>query len=92
MPPILRRMAGSTILIVEDEPALRLSYDRAFRPRYDLAFASNGAEAMEKLGESGGMAGSIAKFGTAITDMQKNVEGLQKNLDTFKQVKTALGG
>jgi CheY-like chemotaxis protein len=37
------------VLIVEDEPALRLSYDRAFRPRYDLAFASNGAEAMEKL-------------------------------------------
>jgi two-component system OmpR family response regulator len=37
------------VLIVEDEPALRLSYDRAFRPRYDLAFASNGAEAMEQL-------------------------------------------
>jgi DNA-binding response OmpR family regulator len=37
------------VLIVEDEPALRLSYDRAFRPLYDLAFASTGAEAMEKL-------------------------------------------
>jgi DNA-binding response OmpR family regulator len=37
------------VLIVEDEPALRLSYDRAFRPRYDLAFASNGAEAIEQL-------------------------------------------
>lgn len=37
------------VLIVEDEPALRLSYDRAFRPRYDLAFASNGAEALEQL-------------------------------------------
>jgi DNA-binding response OmpR family regulator len=37
------------VLIVEDEPALRLSYDRAFRPRYDLAFATNGAEAMEQL-------------------------------------------
>jgi two-component system OmpR family response regulator len=37
------------VLIVEDEPALRLSYDRAFRPRYDLAFASTGAEAMEQL-------------------------------------------
>ena len=24
------------VLIVEDEPALRLSYERAFRPRYDL--------------------------------------------------------
>ena len=37
------------VLIVEDEPALRLSYDRAFRPRYDLAFATNGAEALEQL-------------------------------------------
>ena len=37
------------VLIVEDEPALRLSYDRAFRPRYDLTFATNGAEALEQL-------------------------------------------
>jgi len=35
------------VLIVEDEPALRLSYERAFRPRYDLVFASTGAEALE---------------------------------------------
>ena len=37
------------VLIVEDEPALRLSYERAFQPRYDLFFASTGAEAMEQL-------------------------------------------
>ncbi|HEY8256146.1 MAG TPA: response regulator [Gemmatimonadales bacterium] len=37
------------VLIVEDEPALRLSYQRAFQPRYDLLFASTGAEAMELL-------------------------------------------
>src|SRR5256885_17260481 len=37
------------VLIVEDEPALRLSYERAFNPRYDLAFASTGAEALEQL-------------------------------------------
>ena len=37
------------VLIVEDEPALRLSYDRAFRPKYDLVFATNGAEALEQL-------------------------------------------
>ena len=35
------------VLIVEDEPALRLSYERAFHPRYDLVFASTGAEALE---------------------------------------------
>jgi DNA-binding response OmpR family regulator len=37
------------VLIVEDEPALRLSYERAFTPRYDLVFASTGAEALEQL-------------------------------------------
>jgi two-component system response regulator MprA len=42
-------MRRRRVLIVEDEPALRLSYDRAFRPRYDLAFATNGAEALEQL-------------------------------------------
>jgi DNA-binding response OmpR family regulator len=37
------------VLIVEDEPALRLSYERAFNPRYDLVFASTGAEALQQL-------------------------------------------
>ncbi len=39
------------VLIVEDEPALRLSYERHFNPRYDLVFASTGAEALAKLEE-----------------------------------------
>jgi DNA-binding response OmpR family regulator len=39
------------VLIVEDEPALRLSYERHFHPRYDLVFASTGAEALSKLAE-----------------------------------------
>jgi two-component system, OmpR family, response regulator MprA len=37
------------VLIVEDEAALRLSYERHFHSRYDLVFASTGAEAMAKL-------------------------------------------
>jgi DNA-binding response OmpR family regulator len=37
------------VLIVEDEPALRLSYERAFLSRYELVFASTGAEALELL-------------------------------------------
>jgi DNA-binding response OmpR family regulator len=39
------------VLIVEDEAALRLSYERHFNARYDLVFASTGAEAMTKLAE-----------------------------------------
>jgi DNA-binding response OmpR family regulator len=37
------------VLFVEDEPALRQSYQRAFQPRYDMLFASTGAEALEML-------------------------------------------
>ena len=44
--------ARRRILIVEDEPALRLSYERHFHPRFDLVFASTGAEALAKLEES----------------------------------------
>ena len=39
------------VLIVEDEPALRHSYERHFKPRYDLIFASTGAEALARLAE-----------------------------------------
>lgn len=51
-----------------------------------------GNELLKKAAESGGSLGSIAQLGTAITDMEKNVSGLQKNIDTLKKVKAALGG
>ncbi|HEU4698334.1 MAG TPA: response regulator [Gemmatimonadales bacterium] len=43
--------ARRRVLIVEDEQALRTAYERHFNPRYDLVFASTGAEAMTKLAE-----------------------------------------
>ncbi|HEX5812740.1 MAG TPA: hypothetical protein VFY38_11585 [Pseudonocardia sp.] len=51
-----------------------------------------GGKAMEKAGQGGGALGTVAKLGTSIIDMQKEVDGLQKNLETLKQVKSALGG
>lgn len=39
------------VLFIEDEPALRISYERFFRPRYAMAFASSGAEALARLAE-----------------------------------------
>lgn len=51
-----------------------------------------GGEMLKKATESGGSLGSVAQLGTAITDMEKNVSGLQKNIDTLKQVKSMLGG
>ena len=37
------------VLFIEDEPALRISYERFFRPRFDMTFASSGSEAMARL-------------------------------------------
>lgn len=37
------------VLFVEDEPALRFSYERFFRNRFEVAFAATGAEAMAQL-------------------------------------------
>ena len=39
------------VLFIEDEPALRLSYERAFALRYDAAYAATGAEALRLLSE-----------------------------------------
>ena len=51
-----------------------------------------GEEAMKRASESGGALGSAAKLGTTISEIQNHVNGLQKNIDTLKSVKAALGG
>ncbi len=48
-------------------------------------------DVMKKAGESGAL-GSVGQLGAAIVDMQQHVNELQKNLDTLKKVKSALGG
>ncbi len=51
-----------------------------------------GGELMQKAAGSGGILGTAAQLGTTISDMEKNISGLQNNLETLKKVKTALGG
>jgi hypothetical protein len=51
-----------------------------------------GKAVMKEAADSGGAVGSVAKLGTSILDMQQHLDGLQKNLDTLKQIKAALGG
>ena len=46
---------------------------------------------LEKAGKAGGPVGSVAQFGSSLVEMQDHITGLQKNLDTFKQVQAALG-
>ncbi len=58
----------------------------------DAQLKDLGAAAMKQAGESGGALGAATELGTAIVDMQKNVDGLQKNIDVLKKVKAALGG
>jgi hypothetical protein len=51
-----------------------------------------GKGVMEKAGDQGGALGAAAKLGTSISDIQTHLDGLQKNVDTLKQVKSLLGG
>jgi hypothetical protein len=46
---------------------------------------------MKKAADSGGPLGTAAQLGTTISDMEKNISGLQKNLETIKKVKSMLG-
>ena len=46
---------------------------------------------LDKAGKLGGPVGSVAEFGSSIVEMQEHINGLQKNLDTFKKVQSALG-
>ena len=47
--PMVESIARRRVLFIEDELSLRTSYERYFTPRYDLAFASSGAEALTLL-------------------------------------------
>ena len=46
---MVNAMPRRRVLFIEDEPALRLSYERAFAQRFDAVYAANGAEAMTLL-------------------------------------------
>ena len=49
-------------------------------------------DAMKAAEGQGGALGSAAKLGTTITDMESNVQNLQKGLDSLKTIQKALGG
>lgn len=51
-----------------------------------------GKGAMEKAGESGGALGSVVQLGSSIVEMQQHVDGLQKNIEVLKKIKSSLGG
>jgi DNA-binding response OmpR family regulator len=44
-------MPRRRVLFIEDEPALRSSYERAFGSRYESAYAASGSEALRLLAE-----------------------------------------
>lgn len=58
----------------------------------DAQLGELGKGVLEKAGESGGAMGSAVKLGEAIVEMQHHVDGLQKNIDVLKKVKSSLGG
>lgn len=44
-------MSRRTVLFIEDEPALRASYERFFSDRFELLVADSGAQALTILGQ-----------------------------------------
>ena len=49
-------------------------------------------KAMDAAGAQGGALGAASELGTQLTDMKKNLDGLQKNYDMLKKVQALLGG
>jgi hypothetical protein len=47
---------------------------------------------LEQAGKAGGTLGSVGQLGSSIVEMQEHVSGLQKNLDTLRQIQSALTG
>jgi len=59
--------------------------------RADAQLKDLGESAMKQAAGSGAL-GPVGELGSSILEMQEHVTGLQKNLDTLKQVQSALGG
>ena len=79
------------VLFVEDEPALRKSYERFFAARYELAFAGTGAEGLRRLGELGGEAWFKVDAGSAegyrrINGVEISPESVARNLHRCAQL------
>ena len=49
-------------------------------------------KAMDAAGQQGGAVGAATQLGTELTDMKKNLDGLQKNYEMLKKVQSLLGG
>ncbi len=47
---------------------------------------------LEQAGKSGGALGAASQLGSSIVEMEKHVTGLQKNLESFKKIQSALTG
>lgn len=58
----------------------------------DAQFDNLGSDLLKRAEGSGGLIGNVAKLGTTINELETHVSGLQKNIDTLKAVKAALGG
>jgi hypothetical protein len=58
----------------------------------DAQLGDMGGKVLDKAGQQGGALGGAAQMATSISDMQKHIEGLQKNLEVFKKVQALLGG
>jgi len=60
--------------------------------QYAQAQGKEVGESLMKQAAGSGALGSVGEMGTSLLEMQEDVSGLQKNIDTLKKVQSALTG
>lgn len=88
---MLRRMMTRTAIIGMLLGAFALGYVSGSVSQQHAAAQGLGGM-LEQAGKGGGALGAAGQLGSSIVEMQQHVSGLQKNLDTLKQVQSMLTG
>jgi hypothetical protein len=83
---------GFKVLLVLLVFALGFLCGTVTRQSADAQLKEIGKGALQQAAPSGGVVGQAVQLGTAITEMQQHVDGLQKNIKTLKSIQSAIGG
>jgi hypothetical protein len=86
------RKRGMQVALIGGVFALGFVCGSLDRGRANAQMKEMGGSVMKQAGESGGVLGSATQLGSSIVDMQQHIDGLQKNMETLKKIKAALGG
>jgi hypothetical protein len=87
-----RFIRGFQVLLVLLVFALGFICGNLTQQSADAQLKEIGKGALQQAAPSGGAVGKAVELGKSITEMQQHVDGLQKNINTLKNIQSALGG